>query len=224
MESSLSSGLLLTKASPPQKLQRIRKVDSNETVASKTMKMPKDKAPESSLLVSQNKQHFSSVQTGVQPQNCMISLGQIDSTNMTEGSSQSVKHWTQTPPTPDHLSPATAGSPQDEKPKSRNDISVTISQKMYHERSLPLEGAVQPTTDAGVHEGTVSTQRFSGSQKSGDLFTVPTTVLPEVFLPDEGHQRRKTSSRVSAGPAGAGASGDQENPEKANLYQGICFS
>lgn len=228
MRSSLSSGLSLTKASRPQKLQCISKVDtSNEAVASKTKKIQKDEAPKSSLLVGQTEQGFSSVQAGVQPENSGNSLGQTGSTNMTEGSSQSVstyQHQTQTPPTTNHLSPITAVSPQDEKPKSRNDTSVRISENLSHEDSLPLERSTQPTTDAGVHEEAVSTQRFPGNERSGTLFKVPTKVLPQTFLPDEGHQSRKPPSRVSASPAGAGASGDQENPEKADLHKGICFS
>lgn len=228
MKSSLSSGLSLTKASPLQQLQRTRKGDSNkQAVASKTEKIQKDEAPQSSLLVSQKEQRFSSVQAGVQPENSVIPLGQTGSTNMTEGSSQSVsidQHRTQTLPTTNLFSPTTAVPPQDEKPKSRNDTSVTISEKMYHEDGLPLQRSTQPTTDARIHEETVSTQRFPGSERSGALFKVPTTVLPQTFLPDEGHQSRKPSSRVSAGPAGAGASGDQENPGKADLHKGICFS
>lgn len=222
VKSSLSSGLSLTKASPPQKLQHIRRVDSNnEAVASKTEKIQKDEAPKSSLSVSQKEQCFSSVQAGVQPENTVICLGETASTNMSEGSSQSVsteQHWTQTRPTTDLLSPTTAVPPQEEKPEFRYDISVASSEKMHHEDSLPLERSTQPTTDARVHEETVSTQRFRGSQSSGALSKCPTTVLPQAVLPDEGHQSRKPSSRVSAGAS------REENPEKANLPKGICFS
>lgn len=220
MKGSLRSGLSPTNAPPPQKLQHLRRVDSVlEAVASKTEKNQKGEAPESSLSVSQKEQCFSSVQAGVQPEHSVISLGQNGSTNMTKRSSQSVstdQHWTQTLPTTDFLSPTIAVPPQDEKPKSRNDISVTVLEKMHHEDSLPLERSTQPTTDARVHEETVSTQRFPGSRSSGALFRVPSTVL-QTFLPDEGHQSSKPSSRVSAGAS------REENPEKANLHKGICF-
>lgn len=214
MKGSLSSGLSPTNAPPPQKLQHLRRVDS------KTKKNQKGEAPKSFLSVSQKEQRFSSVQAGVQPEHSVISLGQTGSTNMTKRFSQSVstdQHWTQTLPTTDLLSPTTAVPPQDEKPKSRNDISVTVSEKMHHEDSLPRERSTQPTTDARVHEETVSTQRFPGSRSSGALFRVPSTVL-QTFLPDEGHQSRKPSSRVSAGAS------REKNPEKANPHKGICFS
>lgn len=223
LKNYLSSGLSLTKESPPQKLQCFRNVDSNnEAVASKTEKIQKDEAPKSSLLVSQKEQRSSSVQAGVQPENSVISLGQTGSTNMTEGSSQSVStdlHWSQTLPTTHLLSPTTAVPPRDEKPKSKNDLATTISENMYYEDGSPLPQSTQPSTDAHVHQGTFSTQRVPASEQSGAFFKVPTTVFPQTFLPDEGHQNRKPSSRVSTG-----AFGDQENPQKANLHQGICFS
>lgn len=211
VESSLISGLSKMKASPPQKLQHIRKVDSNKAVASKIEKIQKEKAPRS-LLVSQKEQPFSSVQDGVQPENTV----KTGLTNMIKGSSQRVstdEHQTQTPPTTDLLSRKSVPS-QDEKPKSRSHIFMTISENMYHEDGLPLGQSTRPTTDAGIHEVAVSTRRLPGSERSGAFFKVPTTV----FLPDEGHQSRKPSSRVSAG-----ASWDQENPEKADLHKGIYF-
>lgn len=219
----LSSGLSLNEESHPQKLQCFRNVHSNnEVVASKTEKIQKEEAPKSSLLVSQKEQRSSSAQAGVQPENSVISLGQTGSTNMTEGSSQSVStdlHWSQTLPTTHLLSPTTAVPPRDEKPKSKNDLATTISENMYHEDGSPLQRSTQPTTDAHDNQGTFSTQKVPVSEQSGAFFKVPTTVLPQTFLPDEGHQNRTPSSRVSAG-----AFGDQENPQKANLHQGTCFS
>lgn len=204
VKSSLSSGLSLTTAAPPQKLQRISKVDSKkEVVASKTEKIQKDEAPESSLLVNQKERGFSSVQAGVQPEISVISLEQIGSTSMTL------------------LSPTTAFSPQDQKTKSRDDTSMTTSGTMYHEDSFFMERSTQPSTDVGVHEEAVSTQRFPGSERSGAPFKVPAGVSPQTFLPDEGHQSRKPPSRVSGR---AGAPGDQENAEKTDLHKGIWFS
>lgn len=220
LKNYLSSDLSLTKESPPQKLQCFRNVHSNnEAVASKTEKIQKDEASKSSLLVSQKEQRSSSVQAGLQPENSVIPLGQTGSTNMTEGSSQSVStalHWSNTT----HLlSPTTAVPPRDEKPKSNNDQATIISENMCHEDGSPLQRSTQPTTDAHDNQGTFTTQRVPVSEQSGAFFKVPTTVLPQRILTDEGHQNRKPSSRVSAG-----AFGDQENPQKANLHQGTCFS
>lgn len=224
VKSSLSSGLSLKKASLPQKLQCTRRVYCNkEAVASKIEKIEKD-TPESSLLVSQK--DFSLVQAGVQPNKSVSSLGQTGSTHMTEGSSQCVptdQHWTQTLPTIHLLSPATAVSSEDEKPKpkSKNDTSGTISENMHHEDRLPLEQSSQLTIDASVHKEAVSTQRFPGSQTSGALCKVPTTVLPQTFLHAEGHQSTKPSSKFLTR---AGASRNQESPAKADLHEGICLS
>lgn len=223
----LKSGLSLTEASPPQKLQMDSK---NEAVASKTKNgtkgetlSPDDQlveAPESLLL----EQSFSSDKVLVQPKSFVTSreitvgrkvVTQTVSDKMDEMSSQSVsseQQWTGL------FSPITAAPPQKEKP--RNDIHEEI---FLLERSALLASA----KDSGIDEE---------SFKLGALFRgmsdVPPAVLPqtEVLPSVEGHQRRRPSAMRPAdkrAPAEAQATRHENNPDKEKaekLQTGIWSS
>lgn len=224
---SLKSSLSLTETSPLQDMQLPKKMDSEEeAVVSKTEKINKNltlpvddqlvKASESSLLVNQKEQRFSSVKVLVQPK---ISSQCVSSD----------QYWT------DLFSPMTAVPPQKEKPRSfGNDISTKM-EKIYNEDILPLEQSTQPTShkDTDIHKETIVS--FLGNKMSGALFKgvsdFPTTILPQtkVFLPEEGYQCRKPSAMGSdkTGPAEAQTTRDDKDPNKERaekLQKGICFS
>lgn len=221
------SSLSLTETSHLQNMQLTKKMDSKEeAVVSKTEKINKNvthpvddqlvKASESSLLVNQQEQRFSSVKVLVQPK-------------MSSQCVSSDQYWT------DLFSPITAVPPQKEKPKSfGNDISTKM-EKIYNEDILPLERSTQPTSpkDTDIHKETIVS--FLGNKMSGALFKgvsdFPTTILPQtkVLLPEEGYRCRKPSAMGSdkTGPAEDQATRDDKDPNKERaekLQKGICFS
>lgn len=231
----LTSSLSLTEASPPQKLQFAKKMDSKNEAKTKNSKKggtlsPDDQlveATESLLLVNHKEQSFSSGKVLVQPKSFVtsreITVGRKDvtqtvSVKMKEMSSASVsseQQWT---------GPIPAAAPHKEKP--RNDIHEDV---LLLERSL-LTSAKDSCID---EESCVS---FLGNEKLGALYKgmsdVPTSVLPQtkVLPPVEGYQSRRPSAMRPAdktGPAEAQATRHENNPDKEKakkLQKGICFS
>lgn len=232
----LKSRLSLTEASPPQKLQFAKKMDSKNEAKTKNSNKgvtlsPDDQlveTPESLLLVHHKEQSFSSDQVLVQPKSLVTSreitvrrkdVAQTVSDKMNEMSSSVSSEQQRT----GLFSPITAAPPQKDKP--RNDIHEAI---LLPERSARLTSAKDSCID---EESCIS---LLGNKKLGALSKgmsdVTTTVLPltKVLPPVEGHQSRRPSAmRPADKTVPAQATRHENNPDKEKaekLQKGICFS